>query len=192
MSGAYADLERLAQGIAVCRRCPLHQGRRHAVPGAGPATARVLFVGEAPGAREDETGQPFQGRAGGCFDEMLSRAGLTRDEIFVTSSVKCRPPGNRTPRADELRICRETWLLPQAALVKAALVVLLGGVAAASVLGERRPLAALRGEWRRWNGRRLMVTVHPAAAMRFPRPRQWMEVDMEMLRQALREQEARR
>ncbi|MFW6093222.1 MAG: uracil-DNA glycosylase [Pseudomonadota bacterium] len=178
-------LGRLASGIARCRRCPLHHGRRRAVPGTGPANARVMFIGEAPGAREDATGYPFAGRAGTWFDAMLVRAGLDRNEVFVTSAVKCRPPGNRRPRAGELRICREAWLLPQIAAVDPALLVLLGTVAAAQILGERRALGELRGRLLDVPDRRVLVTAHPAAAMRFPEPRRWLEADMELLRQWL-------
>ncbi len=185
MDSAEEELRRLAEGIRRCQRCPLHVSRRHAVPGEGPAAARVMFVGEAPGAREDAVGRPFVGRAGVHFDLMLARAGLNRGDVFVTSSVKCRPPGNRRPRADELRICRESWLLRQLELVAAPLLVLLGGVAAAQVLGERRPLGEVRGQWRHWQGRRVLITAHPAAAMRFPEPRRWLEADMDTLRQAL-------
>jgi uracil-DNA glycosylase len=170
-------LGRLARGIVQCRRCPLHEQRRHAVPGAGPEGARIMFIGEAPGAREDATGEPFVGRAGGYLDILLARIGLTRSEIFITGSVKCRPPGNRTPRTAELRTCRELWLAPQIAAIDPAVLVLLGGVAARQVLGERRPLAELRGPMRRWHDRHVLVTAHPAAAMRFPRPRRWLDED---------------
>lgn len=192
MSHTEADgdpLARLAGGIRQCQRCPLHDHRRHAVPGAGARRAKIMFIGEAPGAREDETGLPFVGRAGAYLDIMLTRIGLARPEVFITGSVKCRPPRNRTPRAVELRTCREHWLAPQIATIDPAVLVLLGGVAARQVLGERAPVGALRGPMRLWEDRHVLVTAHPAAAMRFPVARRWLDEDFERLQDFLQRME---
>jgi uracil-DNA glycosylase len=179
-------LARLAHGIMQCRRCPLHEQRLHAVPGAGKRRPRVMFIGEAPGAREDETGLPFVGRAGAYLDMMLARIGLARPEIFVTGSVKCRPPRNRRPRPVELQTCREHWLGPQIEVIDPPVLVLLGGVAARQVLGERRPLGEVRGVVRFWQDRQVLITAHPAAAMRFPEPRRWLDEDFTTLQKCLR------
>ncbi len=100
-------LEEIAEQVRACRRCVLAQGRNNAVPGAGPADARIMFVGEAPGQVEDQQGIPFVGPAGKVLDNLLKRAGLTREEVFITNIVKCRPPENRDPRPDEVEACRE-------------------------------------------------------------------------------------
>jgi uracil-DNA glycosylase len=185
----HAALERLARGIATCRRCPLHAQRRHAVPGAGDFARRIMLIGEAPGATEDATGQPFVGRAGAHLDGVLTGIGLTRRDVFVTGSVKCRPPGNRVPRAPELDACRAHWLLPQIEALDPKVLVLLGAVAARQVLRDRRPLGEMRGPMRSWQGRQVLVTAHPAAAMRFPRMRQWLDEDFARLQAFLQDKE---
>lgn len=119
-------LAHLARGIQHCRSCPLHGQRHHAVPGEGRFDARVVVVGEAPGAEEDRTGRPFVGAAGRFLDGLLQEEGSSRSDVFLTSCVKCRPPGNRTPHAQELDICARHWLLPQLDLVAPAVVVMAG------------------------------------------------------------------
>ncbi len=138
------------------------------MPGEGPAIAPFMFVGEAPGAQEDATGRPFCGRSGRFFDDLLDHAGLDRGAVFVTSSVKCRPPGNRDPRVDELRLCREAWLERQVACVGPRLIVLMGTVPVRQMLGRTTPLKSLRGTPVRRAGRMFLPTYHPAAGMRFP------------------------
>ncbi len=160
------ELARLAAGIRRCRKCPLCESRTHAVPGAGDADASILLVGEAPGVLEDRTGRPFVGRSGRLLDKLLAEAHLERSRLFITSAVKCRPPNNRTPRVDELRICRETWLVGQMACIDPALVILLGRTAIRSVLGEAPTLARVHGRIRRRGGRRFVLTYHPSAALR--------------------------
>ncbi len=164
-------LRATAAHIRRCTRCPLHEARRHAVPGEGSARARVMLVGEAPGAREDESGRPFCGMSGRFLDQVLADAGLRREDLFITSSVKCRPPGNRTPHVGELAACLKLWLLPQIELVDPDLVVLLGKTPVRQVLGETGNLSGLHGRVCERSGRRYLVTYHPAAAMRFPGPR---------------------
>ncbi|MFW6107370.1 MAG: uracil-DNA glycosylase [bacterium] len=168
-------LEKLHRGVRRCRRCPLHEHRTRAVPGEGPANAWAMFVGEAPGAKEDVEGRPFVGRAGAFFDAALQDAGLRREDAYVTNSVKCRPPGNRDPRVGELEACRQAWLEKQIQLVDPALIVVMGNVAARELLGARDPLADLRGRLHEHQGRRCLVTYHPASAMRFPEAgRAWL------------------
>jgi uracil-DNA glycosylase family 4 len=161
-------LEHLARGTQRCRRCPLHEGRLHAVPGEGPGDARIMLVGEAPGAMEDRTGRPFVGPAGRFLDKLLCAHAIDRAEVFITSCVKCRPPGNRKPRSDEVETCIANWLRPQLDVIAPTVVVLLGEVATRRVLGERSPLARVHGTVHREQGRAYLITYHPAAGMRFP------------------------
>ena len=138
-------------------------------------------MGEAPGAEEDRCGLPFRGRSGRFLDEALGRVGLAREDVFITSSVKCRPPGNRDPRDEELRTCRAAWLDPQLELLDPEVVVTLGLVPARLLLGERRPLGRFHGRWRRHSGRLWLPTYHPAAAMRFPAARRGFRADLAKL-----------
>lgn len=191
MTRARAEREQalttVRRGIFQCRKCRLGAGRHHAVPGEGPPGAQVMFVGEAPGAREDASGRPFCGRAGVYLDRMLALAELDRGAVFITGSVKCRPPGNREPRRDELATCREAWLKRQLELVAPGLVVTLGGVGLAQVAGPDHTLAEVRGSLIHADGRPVLPTYHPAAGMRFPRVARAMEQDFETLRRLLAE-----
>jgi DNA polymerase len=168
-------LATLHRGIRRCRKCGLHRGRTHAVPGEGPADAAVLFVGEGPGEREDRSGRPFCGRAGDHLDEVLAATGLVRERIFLTSCVKCRPPKNRPPRREELVTCRRAWLERQIACIDPGLVVLLGRTAAERFLPVPLRLDEANATLRRFGGRAWMATYHPAAAMRFPRAREGLD-----------------
>jgi DNA polymerase len=159
------------------------------VPGEGPADAAVLFVGEAPGEQEDLEGRPFCGRSGAFFDDMLALAGLGRADVFVTSTVKCRPPGNRNPTPQEWQTCRDRWLRRQVEIVGPALIVLLGKIALECVLSETGRLADLHGKVHEWQGRRCLVTYHPAAGMRFPAPGDGIRTDFRRLGQLVGELE---
>lgn len=178
-------LSRLAGRIRRCTQCPLHEGRRHAVPGEGPARARVMLISEAPGAKEDELGRPFCRLSGRFLDKALAALGMDRKELFITSSVKCRPPGNRTPHRDELATCRRLWLEPQMAVVRPDVVVLLGKVPIGQVIGAQGSLSNLHGRVRQEGGRRYLLTYHPAAAMRFPGPMAAMQRDLRKLKRLL-------
>lgn len=165
MSGA-ADRADFAARVAACRRCPALAGRTTAVVGSGPATGRVLLVGEAPGAREDATGRPFCGPSGALLDVLLARAGAARDDVPVTNMVRCRPPGNRRPTADELAACRPL-LDEQVASTNPDVIVALGVTAGSALAGLRgATMAELRAADLHYEGRRLIVTYHPAAAVR--------------------------
>jgi uracil-DNA glycosylase len=142
-----------------------------------------MVVGEAPGAEEDIEGRPFVGRAGRFLTEMLSRAGIARAQVFVTNSVKCRPPRNRTPRDDELETCKENWLDRQVALVRPRIIVLLGAASIRQTFGGRPRLSALHGQLRTYGGRTYLLTYHPAAAMRFPAATRAMRADVRTLKQ---------
>jgi len=154
-------LEALAVQIHACTRCPLHASRTLAVPGDGKATAKVMIIGEAPGREEDESGHPFVGAAGRFLNQALAGSGLSREDLFITNVVKCRPPSNRTPRRDEIDTCTTHYLFAQIALLNPSLIMLLGGVAAKKLLGISR-IAEVRGRLIERDGRRYLVGYHPA------------------------------
>lgn len=177
------SLESLARGIRRCRKCRLWEGRRHAVPGEGDPSARVMLVGEAPGEKEDHQGRPFVGMTGRRFlDDFLSEADFPRQELFITSAVKCRPPKNRNPLPDELMTCFEAWLRPQVEALEPEAIVLLGKIAVRQATGEDVKLAEAHGRIIELLGRRALMTYHPTAAMRFPVPRKGMREDFVKLR----------
>lgn len=175
-------LERLHDQIRECTACRLHRTRTQAVPGEGHPSVSIMFIGEAPGANEDREGRPFIGRAGRFLDELLAASGLDRRRVFITSSVKCRPPGNRTPKDDELDTCRRLWLERQIELVNPGIIVLLGKTPLRQLFGEKKAsLADLHGQIRERNGRRYLLTYHPAAGMRFTVARCAMQQDFHKL-----------
>jgi DNA polymerase len=154
-------LEALAAQIRVCTKCPLCQSRTLAVPGDGKASARVMLIGEAPGREEDETGHPFVGAAGRFLDHVLEGTGINREDLFITNTVKCRPPNNRTPRVGEVETCTSNYLFEQIKLIDPALIMLLGGVAAKKMLGVKSVNEA-RGRLIERDGRQYIVGYHPA------------------------------
>ena len=164
------DWASLAAVARSCVACPeLAATRKHVVVGDVPASGRplVALVGEAPGATEDETGRPFVGRSGALLDQLLAEAGLDRGETAVLNVVKCRPPGNRTPKAPEVARC-SGWLRRQLELLDPPAIVALGLSAAKWFLGPRTVLARAREQGPQpWDGRGLYVTYHPSAALRF-------------------------
>jgi DNA polymerase len=165
---SWTDLVARVQGCVACEE--LAASRSRVVPGVAPPGADVLLVGEAPGAQEDETGVPFVGRSGQLLDGLLADAGLRRDQVAVANVLKCRPPANRKPRRAEVARCRP-WLDRQVDLVDPVVVVALGGTAAEWFVGPGARIAALREQGRaaplQHGGRRLLVTYHPSAAIRF-------------------------
>ncbi|MGE0639113.1 MAG: uracil-DNA glycosylase [Thermoanaerobaculia bacterium] len=179
-------LAALAAEAATCERCALSQGRNRVVFGSGPENARILFVGEGPGAEEDRQGVPFVGAAGELLTKILGAIGLEREAVYIANIVKCRPPGNRDPAPEEVAACRG-FLERQIALVRPRLIVALGRVAAQSLLGSGEPLGRLRGSWHDLDGIPLRVTYHPAALLRnagYKRPT-WE--DMQLIRDRLHE-----
>jgi len=160
----------LAELVAAARSCTscadLAAGRHSVVVGQHPVGARVLVVGEAPGAQEDETGEPFVGRSGQLLDRVLEQAGLARAGVAVASVVKCRPPKNRTPYARETSMC-SPWLDRQVQLIDPLVVVAMGTVAAQWAAGRSARIGELHGRFIPWRERLLMVTYHPSAALRF-------------------------
>jgi uracil-DNA glycosylase family 4 len=178
-------MHELDEEIRVCVKCPLHTGRTHAVPGEGPVPADVFILGEAPGAREDHLGRPFVGPSGMLLKGLLEIAGLTRDDVYITSCVKCRPPNNRTPRTLELGTCQGNWLNRQVDLVNPGLIVLLGKVAINQLIGVEGNMRDLHGQTIERDERLYLMTYHPAAAFRVPETKNSMEQDMLTLRQLL-------
>lgn len=159
--------ETLAAEIRACVACPeLVRSRNAVVVGELPAHARLVLVGEAPGAQEDLAGRPFVGRAGQLLDRLLAEAGIDRAAVGVLNALKCRPPGNRAPRAGELDRCRP-WLERQLALAAPSLVVALGSTAVCWFHGRGARVARLRGRVETVTGRRVLATYHPSAALRF-------------------------
>jgi uracil-DNA glycosylase family 4 len=164
-----AALEAVRAEIGDCTRCPLaYGGRHHIVFADGDPNARLMFVGEGPGADEDASGLPFVGKAGQLLNNMIAAMGLKREEVYIANIVKCRPPGNRTPEYVEATTCSQ-FLIKQIDIVRPEVIVALGATAATYLLGVKQSLASLRGEWHSVRGAKVAVTYHPAFLLRDPR-----------------------
>lgn len=161
------SINSLATLIEECTRCPLYKTAKHAVPGTGDQSAELMCVGEAPGANEDETGQPFVGQAGGLLTKILAAIDLTRDQVFITNVLKHRPPGNRNPAPNEVEAC-SPYLVRQIQMIKPKVILALGTFAAQTLLETKTPIGKLRGAVHRYYGIPLIVTYHPAALLRNP------------------------
>ncbi|MGQ9630161.1 MAG: uracil-DNA glycosylase [bacterium] len=167
--------------IKTCKKCPLHEGRTNAVPGTGDVHARLMLVGEAPGYYEDQQGLPFVGRAGQLLTKILKSINLTREEVYITNVVKCRPPENRNPKPEEIRAC-EPYLVAQINLIQPEVICALGTFAAQALLKTNTPISKLRGEVQYYNGIVLMPTFHPAFLLRNPERKKDVWEDMQKLR----------
>jgi uracil-DNA glycosylase family 4 len=178
------SLEAIREDIGECTRCKLHEHRTHIVFGEGDPQARLVFIGEGPGADEDATGRPFVGRAGQLLDKIIAAIGLKRDECYIANVVKCRPPGNRTPERDETATC-EQFLFRQLALIKPQVIVALGSPAFQCLLRTKDTITRSRGEWREWNGIKVMPTFHPAYLLRSPDKKREAWEDMKKVRDYL-------
>jgi uracil-DNA glycosylase len=187
-------LKIIREDLGDCTRCPLHkQGRKQIVFGVGNAAAELMFVGEGPGADEDQQGEPFVGRAGQLLNNMIKAMGITREQVYIANVVKCRPPGNRTPEREECETC-SPFLMRQIAAIKPKVVVALGAVAAKTLLAMNSSMAQLRGRFYdfkpagvrssdpNWDGCKLAVTYHPAFLLRDPRQKgeAWKDLQMVM------------
>jgi len=174
-------LQLIRDEIGDCTRCALHTGRNKIVFGDGSPTARLMFVGEGPGADEDAQGLPFVGKAGQLLNNMIAAMGLKREEVYIANVVKCRPPGNRTPEPDEANTC-SPFLFRQIDVVRPQVLVALGATAATYLLGQRQPLAGLRGRVHAFRGMQLIVTYHPAYLLRDPRQKKeaWADLQIAM------------
>jgi uracil-DNA glycosylase family 4 len=176
-----AALQAIRDDIGDCTRCALHKGRNKIVFADGSPTARLMFVGEGPGADEDAQGLPFVGRAGQLLNNMIAAMGLKREEVYIANVVKCRPPGNRTPEPEEANTCTP-FLFRQIDVVRPQVLVALGATAATYLLGQRQPLAGLRGRVHAFRGMSLIVTYHPAFLLRDPRQKKeaWADLQIAM------------
>ena len=176
-----AALQLIREDIGECTRCALHKGRNKLVFADGSPTARLMFVGEGPGADEDAQGLPFVGRAGQLLNNMISATGLKREEVYIANVVKCRPPGNRTPEPEEANTC-SPFLFRQIDVVRPEVIVALGATAATYLLGQRQPLAGLRGRVHSFRAAKLIVTYHPAYLLRDPRQKKeaWADLQIAM------------
>jgi len=160
-------LEELNELIKDCKKCPLHKSRNKFVFGVGDPNAKVLVVGEGPGAEEDKQGEPFVGRAGKLLNDILKAINFNREEVYIANIVKSRPPGNRTPTSDEMEACFP-YLNKQIELIKPKLILALGLTAAQGLLKKRDSLTKMRGQVFDYHGIKIMVTYHPAALLRNP------------------------
>ena len=190
-----AELRAISEDIGECTRCRLSKGRKNIVFGTGSVHAELMFVGEGPGADEDEQGLPFVGRAGQLLNNMIAAMGLRREDVYIANVVKCRPPGNRTPERDECETCIP-FLMRQIAAIRPKVIVALGATAAKNLLAINSPMAELRGRWYDFRvnvnsqGRtdpngptvKLAVTYHPAFLLRDPRQKKetWKDLQMVM------------
>ncbi|KEF42725.1 MAG: DNA polymerase [Cyanobium sp. CACIAM 14] len=163
-----ADLANLRERCDACRRCGLAAGRQQVVISRGNPHARLMVIGEGPGAQEDATGLPFVGRAGQLLDQMLASVSLdSNQDVYICNVVKCRPPDNRKPTPEEMRAC-EPWLAIQIEAVDPPVVILAGATALEGVLGIRGGITRLRGQWHPWQGRWVMPVFHPSYLLRNP------------------------
>lgn len=180
-------LQIISEDIGDCTRCALHKERHSIVFGQGDPNARLMFVGEGPGADEDAQGLPFVGRAGQLLNNMISAMGLKREEVYIANVVKCRPPNNRTPEPDEANTCLP-FLMRQIDVIRPQVLVALGATAATYLLGQRQPLAGLRGRIHSMRGTSLIVTYHPAYLLRDPRQKKeaWADLQIAMRELGLR------
>lgn len=172
--------------IHACRLCPLAEGALNKVPGQGDGDARLMLIGEGPGAEEDRQGLAFVGAAGQLLTRMLEAIGLTREEVFIANAVKCRPPGNRVPKPEETEACLP-YLRAQAALIRPQVILLLGATALRCVLGPDRRITQCRGEWTEQKGVFIMPTFHPAALLRDPSKKRDAWADLQAVRDKLGE-----
>jgi len=187
-SPAAAALLSLREHIGECTRCKLHKlGRRQVVFGVGNPNARLMFVGEAPGADEDVQGEPFVGRAGQLLTKIIEAIGLKRDDVYIANVIKCRPPGNRNPEPDEVGTC-EPFLNEQIDLIRPRVIVALGSFAAHALLKTDAPISRLRGRVHDYRGgAKLIPTFHPAFLLRTPDRKRDVWEDMKKVRALLAE-----
>lgn len=160
-------IEELNSRICGCQKCALGTSRTKFVFGVGNPNADIVIVGEAPGADEDAKGEPFVGRAGQLLNKILDAVEFKREEVYICNILKCRPPGNRNPMPEEINLC-EPYLKKQLDLIKPKLILILGKVAADTLLNLKQPLNKMRGKVHYYNGIKTMVTFHPAALLRNP------------------------
>ena len=180
------DLEMLKKDCLSCRSCALCETRRNVVFGVGKPNAEIMFIGEGPGEQEDKLGEPFVGRAGQLLDDMLEMIDLDRSKVYIANMVKCRPPKNRDPLAEEQEACIK-WLFRQMSLIKPKIVVCLGRIAAKVLIDDNFKISQEHGKWYDKNGVQFMALYHPAALLRDPRRRPETFEDLKELQMKIKE-----
>ena len=178
--------EDIRADVGECVRCPLHQGRHTIVHTEGKADARLMFVGEAPGADEDASGRPFVGRAGQLLNKIIEAIGLKRDDVLIGNVNRCRPPGNRTPTTDEAHTCKP-FLLREINIARPDVIVVLGNTAMKNLLDTKEGITRLRGQFQDYRGIKVMPTFHPAYLLRDPSKKREVWDDMKKVRDYLNE-----
>ena len=181
---ACKTLEEVAALVAHCQRCDLYRTALNPVPGEGNPNARLMCIGEAPGAKEDETGRPFVGAAGELLTKILAAINLRRDEVFIANVLKHRPPGNRNPLPQEVAAC-SPYLVRQVALIRPKVIITFGAFAAQTLLDTKLAIGKLRGAVHRYHGIPVVVTYHPAALLRNPAWKRPTWEDVQLARRIL-------
>ncbi len=183
-------LKLLHKKIRVCKKCDLWKRRTHVVPGEGPSNAKIMFIGEAPGRTEDESGRPFVGRAGKLLTELIESMEISRESVFITSIIKCRPPKNRKPKQKEIDTCLP-YLHEQIEIIKPAVIVLLGNTAIKTVLNRREGVSKIHGQTIHLGGRTYFLTFHPAAGIRSTKRKEQLKSDFKRLNKMLKKYKIR-
>jgi DNA polymerase len=179
-AGRVLELREIRDDIGDCTRCKLHKGRTNIVFGVGDPQARLMFIGEGPGADEDLKGEPFVGRAGQLLTQIIKAMGLTREQVYIANVVKCRPPENRNPEPDEIEQC-SPFLRAQIASINPAVIVALGKFAAQTLLGVETPISRMRGQFHQMGPVPVMPTFHPSYLLRNPGAKREVWEDMKMV-----------
>jgi len=179
------NLEEIAQEIKLCKKCPLHKSRTQAVPGEGNPSAQVLFIGEGPGENEDREGIPFVGEAGLFLTEMMNSIDLKREDVFITNVVKCRPPHNRDPLEDEVRVCTSSYLFKQISQIKPKLIVTLGKHSMQMFFPQIKSVSMAHGKAYKKAGQVYLILYHPAAALYQESLRETMKEDFKKIPEIL-------
>lgn len=179
------NLEDIRNEVVACRRCPLCSGRTNVVFGVGNPRARLMFVGEGPGAEEDRQGEPFVGAAGRLLTKWIERIGIVRKDVYIANIVKCRPPGNRAPLPEEAAACLP-YLRRQIRAIRPEIICTLGGVALNHLLGNNDRITRARGNWRDLDGIPVLPTYHPAYILRNATREHEVVADFDLLAQRLR------
>ncbi len=180
-------LEAIAAEVRACQQCPLYSARTRVVPGAGRPDADIMFIGEAPGYHEDQQGLPFVGASGKYLGELLKLIGLTRNDVFITNVVKCRPPGNRDPLPTEIDTCVPGYLNRQIAIIQPKIIATLGRFSMSLFFPKNARITRIHGQPRRADGRIYYPLFHPAAVLRNPNLRPTMEADFRRMLDLLKE-----
>jgi len=178
------NLKGVREDLGECTRCPLSRTRKNLVFGEGSATAKLVFVGEAPGEEEDNQGRPFVGRAGQLLTKIIHAMGLKREEVYICNILKCRPPGNRNPKEDEIATC-EPFLVKQLEAINPDIICALGTFAAKTLLRTEAPISSIRGKFLDYHGRKLMPTYHPAYLLRNPDAKKLVWEDVQKIMKIL-------